>query len=61
MLACGWMGVLESVGITNGSASLTTSSTPPTRTTKQKKKNKSRTTSDPDSASLASLTLEEID
>jgi hypothetical protein len=56
-LACGFMGLLENVGITEGSARQTTS--PPTQTTKGKKK-KSQTPG-PDSASLASLTLEDLD
>jgi len=56
-LACGFMGLLENVGITERSARQTTSS--PTQTTKGKKK-KSQTP-DPDSASLASLTLEDLD
>jgi hypothetical protein len=55
-LACGFMGLLENVGITERSARQTTS--PPTQTTKGKKKSQ---TPDPDSASLASLTLEDLD
>ena len=56
-LACGFLGLLESAGVTKGSGRQTTS--PPSQTTKEKE-NESETPN-PDPASLASLTLEEID
>ena len=52
-LACGFMGLLENVGIIERSARQTTSPTTQTTQTSQ--------TPDPDSASLASMTLEDLD
>lgn len=54
--ACGFMGLLENIGITDSSARQFTSM--PTQTSKEKNESQ---TPEPDSASLASMTLGDLD
>ncbi|KIM48738.1 hypothetical protein M413DRAFT_437915 [Hebeloma cylindrosporum] len=56
-LACGFLGLLDNVGIT-GEESAKPTKSPPSQPTKVKKTSR---TAGPDSASLASLTLEDLD